>query len=178
MTDFYFKYSIKQKRQLIKQKRLANHSLFEIKEGNTTCSYNSALLNHPVSGTKKFEMRGFHDPEKGPVNYQRQTDKIKVTRIVEQTTWNGPKRVKKKESSEKFEDDTEIHKENPLFADKPLEYVSRFNNPIYFSQAEVDEATGAGVESEELDKNTALYLVSDGKKRTKEVGMSEVDTLF
>ena len=120
-------------------------------------------------------MRGFQDPEKGPVNYQRQTDKIKVTRIVEQTTWNGTKRVKKKESSE---DDVDIHKENPLFADTPHEYVSQFNNPIYFSQDEVDEATGAGVESEELDKNTALYFVSDGKKRTKEVGMSEVDTLF
>ena len=121
-------------------------------------------------------MRRFQDPEKGPVNYQRQqTDKIKVTRIVEQTTWNGPKRVKKKESSE---DDVDIHKENPLFADTPHEYVSQFNNPIYFSQDEVDEATGAGVESEELDKNTALYFVSDGKKRTKEVGMSEVDTLF
>ena len=56
-------------------------------------------------------MKKFHDPEKGPMNYLRQ---IKVTRIVEQTTWNGTKRVKKKEK-QNFEDD-DIHKENPLFA--------------------------------------------------------------
>ena len=128
-------------------------------------------------------MRGFPDPEKGPMNFQQQTaGKIKVTRIVEQTSWNGPKRVKRKlQEQDKFPEDDDIHKENPLFVeaiDSPHEYVSKFNNPIYFSQAEVDEATGGGVESEELDKHTALYLVTDGKKGTKEIGTNEVDTLF
>ena len=56
MTELYFKYRIRRKRKLIKKKRLADHTLFEIKEGNTIhVAINSAIFDHPVQEPKNLK---------------------------------------------------------------------------------------------------------------------------
>ena len=140
------------------------------------------------------EMGGIHDPEKGAMMYERRTEvtmeesqtgkKKKVKKIVEQTSWIGPNRGKKKQPKLLEEEEEEMptilqEESNPLYSSK--EYVSDFTNPIYTSQAEVDEAAGAavlGTESVELDEHAALVADTGGEMETKEIGMDEADTLF
>ena len=142
-------------------------------------------------------MGGIHDPEKGAMMYERRTEvtmeesqetgkKKKVKKIVEQTSWIGPNRGKKKAPKLLDDDEEEAppilqEESNPLYSSR--EYVSDFTNPIYTSQAEADESGGGavlGTESVEIDENAALVTDSGGDilQDTKDPGMEEADTLF
>lgn len=137
-------------------------------------------------------MGGINDPEKGAMMYERRTEvtveqsetgeKKRVKKIVEQTSWIGRDKPKKKTKQfdplEEDDDDEPLppkpEETNPLYS--PTEYVSDFSNPIYSGQT-MDSSAVLGTESVEFDDQAPLTVNADFDP-DKEVEMGEADTLF
>ena len=193
-------HSIREKenqRRLNKQSGLRSmESLFEDEEGKKPHTHMLVELLTEISYSiegEMFEMGGIHDPEKGAMTYERRTEvtmqesdlgeKKRVKKIVEQTSWIGPDRGKKKRPKDLDEEEEEPprpiqEEQNPLYSSR--EYISDFTNPIYTSQAEATASAAVlGTDSVELDDQMPLVTDSGGGDTdTKEVGMNEADTLF